>query len=271
MNHQNETFAHPDCYAAQLGSCSKRISKEHYVSDAILRLVSKGERSVLVRNLAFQSSEALEPIGIPNLVAKVLCTKHNSDLSRFDIAGLDLFAGMDLIDSAAGNYGESLKTIPVNGDDLERWMLKTLLGGIISGNIPLSGGRLKSVMPPMHLLNILFEGGDFAPGHGLYVRAGIPGIEFSTEPTVLKMKVDSDAKHEVIGFSVWVFNFEFVLVLATLPAQLPPSLEHAHYRPKGILFHGSNGSKKRIQFEWRSADGENVLEMMCLLPGQPKL
>ncbi len=196
------TFAHPDCYASQLGGCSTQISKEHYVSDAILRLVSLGEPSVLVRNLKFQSPETVEPKGISNLVAKVLCSKHNSDLSRFDSAGQSLFAGMDQIDSTAGKAHEAPATIMVNGDDLERWMLKTLCGGLFSGNIQVSGGNLKSVYPPQEWLRILFENGQFPVGQGLYVRAGTPGVVFSTEPAVLKMAVVSDAKDVVIGFNV---------------------------------------------------------------------
>ena len=96
------TFAHPDCYARELGGCSRQISKEHYVSDAILRQVSLGESRVLVRNLQFQNPNTQERLGISSLVAKVLCSKHNSDLSDFDVAGLSLFVGMDQIDGAAG-------------------------------------------------------------------------------------------------------------------------------------------------------------------------
>jgi hypothetical protein len=264
LNHPNNTFSHPDCYAAELGGCSTQISKEHYVSDAILRLVSLGEPAVLVRNLVFQSPQTLEPRGISNLVAKVLCSKHNSDLSRFDCAGQALFAGMDQIDSAAGKPDQLPTTIVVNGDDLERWMLKTLCGGIFSGNIPVSGGSLKSIRPPKAWLSILFEDGHFPPGQGLYVRAGTPGIVFSTEPSVLKMAVVSDSNDVVIGFTVWVFNFEFTLVLASLPSNCPPTLEYAHHRPKGVVVHGSS---KRIQIEWRSPDVGDELEVQWVGPG----
>lgn len=262
--HSHNTFAHPECYAGQLGDCSTQISKEHYVSDAILRLVSLGESSVLVRNLKFQPPETLEPRGISNLVAKILCRNHNSSLSRFDSAGESLFSGMDQIDSAAGKRDVPNGEIVVNGDDFERWMLKTLCGGLFSGNIPVAGGTLKSVQPPKEWLELLYSDGEFPPGQGLYLRAGTPGIVFSTEPSVLKMAVVSDPADVVIGFNVWVFNFEFVLVLASLLSVRPPSLEHSHYRPKGIIVHGSN---KRIRFEWRSTDAEDALEVMWMGPG----
>jgi len=264
VNQPNNTYAHPSCYAAELSDCSTQISKEHYVSDSILRLVSLGEPSVLVRNLRFQSPETLEPKGISNLVAKVLCSNHNSDLSRFDCAGQSLFDGMDQIDSAAGKPDKLPATILVNGDDLERWMLKTLCGGVFSGNIPTTGESLKSVRPPKSWLSILFGDGQFPQGQGLYVRAGTPGIVFSTEPSVLKMAVVSDANDVVIGFRVWIFNFEFILVLASLPSNYPPTLEYAHHRPKGIVVHGSN---IRIQIEWRTSDAGDELEVQWVGPG----
>lgn len=260
----NKSFAHPDCYAGELGGCSKIISREHYVSAAILRIVSLGESSVLVRNLSFQSTETLESKGIDNLVAKVLCSKHNNELSRFDCAGLALFDGMDQIDSAAGKADVLASTILVNGDDLERWMLKTLWGGLFSGNFPVLNGSFKSLRPPKAWLSILFEDGQFPQGQGLYVRAGTPGTIFSTEPTVLKMEPVFDANHSVIGFNVWIFNFQFTLVLASIPPTCPPTLEYALHRPKGIVVHGSN---KKIQIDWQSFDINDELEVQWLGPG----
>ena len=241
------TFGHPDCYAKELGGCSHQISGEHYVSQAILRLVSKGEPSVLVRNLTFQKQASLEPKGIGKLVAKVLCDTHNRILSPYDDSGRALFSGMDQIDSGVGKIEETPATIIVNGDGLERWMLKTICGGLFSGNIPVSGGSMKGVGPPKEWLDILFADGKFSAGQGLYVRAGTPGVTFATDPSVLKIEVISDPDDVVIGLSVWIFNFEFILVLASLPPQLPEMLEYSQYRPKGIVVQGSS---KRIQIAW---------------------
>src|ERR1035438_2904312 len=96
------SFANPGCYARSLGRCSQQISREHYVSDKVLRVVSLGEPSVLVSNLHFQQPNMPERKGIRSLVAKVLCSKHNSDLSPFDVAGFSLISGMDQMDRAAG-------------------------------------------------------------------------------------------------------------------------------------------------------------------------
>jgi hypothetical protein len=194
-----------------------------------------------------------EKKGIGSLVAKVLCSKHNSDLSPFDVAGISLVSGMDQIDRAAGKVEEEDETFVVSGDDLERWMLKTLCGGLFSGNV---GSGLQGVCPPMGWLEMLFGKGKMPLGHGLYVRAGTPGVVFATEPSILKMEVVLAPGEMVIGLKMWVFNFEFVLVLAPLPPQVPPMLEYAQHRPKGIIVQGSN---KRIQITWQDGKAGDEL------------
>ena len=255
--------ANPKCYAAQLGGCSAQISNEHYISDAILRLVSEDKRSVLVRNLTFQRRNILEPKGISSLVAKVLCVNHNSELSRFDIAGLEMFDAMDQIDSAAGEYGSSPIPIHVNGDDFERWMLKALCGGLFSGNLPVAGKSHKAVNPPMEWIKILCVSARFPTGCGLYVRAGTPGVVFETEPSVFRVAAEFDADNRVVGFKVLIFNFEFLLLLAPVQADRMATLQHCVYRPSALNFQGADGSHRKIQFQWRDGSTDE-LQVVCL-------
>src|SRR5262249_40314032 len=156
-----------------------------------------------------------------------------------DGAGNTLFAGMDRIDSAAGKAREPPETFVVNGDHLERWMLKMLCGGLYSGTMQVPGGSMKGVCPPVEGLNVLVRDAALPSGEGVYLRAGTPGEVFSTEPAILKMAVVVDKDNVVIGFRMWVFNFEYLLVLAHLPPKLPPMLAHAHYRPAGLVIDGS--------------------------------
>ena len=194
----------------------------------------------------------------------MLCEKHNAALSIFDGAGSTLFSGMDRIDSAAGRAGEQPETFVVNGDHLERWMLKMLCGGLYSGTMQVRGGSMKDVCPPGEWLNVLFRGAALPPGQGLYLRAGTPGEVFSTEPAILKMAVVVDKDNVVIGFRMWVFNFEYQLVLAELPPTLPPMLAHAHYRPVRLVI---DGSAKSIRFEWRQPSGSREVRVAWVRQG----
>jgi hypothetical protein len=182
----------------------------------------------------------------------ILCDKHNAALSVFDSAGDTLFAGMDAIDSAAGKAGVPPETFTVDGDRLERWMLKVLCGGLYSGTMPVPGGSMKGVCPPVEWLNVLFRGADLPAGQGLFLRAGTPGEVFSTEPAILKMAAVVDKDNSIIGFRMWFFNFEYTLVLADLPPTPPPMLHHACYRPSGLVV---DGFAKKIRFEWSQPSG----------------
>ncbi len=259
----NRLFGHPQCYARELGDCSTAISKEHYVSAVVLRGVSLGEPTVLVQNLSFQQPGTLEERGISSLAAKVLCEKHNAALSVFDGAGNALFVGMDRMDSAAGKVGTPPETFVVNGDHLERWMLKMLCGGLYSGTMPVPGGSMKGVCPPVEWLNVLFRGADLPAGQGLFLRAGTPGEVFSTEPAILKMAVVVDKDNIIIGFRMWVFNFEYTLVLADLPPTPPPMLHHAHYRPAGLVV---EGSARSLHFEWGRPSGSKEVRVVWVGP-----
>jgi hypothetical protein len=143
-------------------------------------------------------------------------------------------------------------------------MLKTLCGGLFSGNIVLPGGSLRGISPPKEWLSVLFRGDSLPAQQGLYLRAGTPGKPFTTEPAVLKIKAETDKDSVVIGFKMWVFNFEFTLVLAHLPPVLPPSLESAHFRPKGLVVHGS---KRSIQFVWSEKACSEEVNVAWLGPG----
>jgi hypothetical protein len=232
------------------------------VSDKVLRVISIGEPAVLVRNLSFQEPDVQEKMGIGSLAAKVLCSKHNSQLSAFDVAGFSLVSGMDRIDCAAGKVEEEHETVQICGDDLERWILKTLCGGLFSGN--LRGGSLKGVCPPREWLEVLFEKQRMLRGCGLYVRAGTPGIPFATDPSILKMDPVVSECDLVVGLRIWVINFEFVLLLAPLQLGVPRMLEYAQYRPGGIVVQGSN---KRIQMTWQDGGARDELRVRWVGPG----
>src|SRR5580658_11065746 len=72
------------CWAACLGGCSDKISGEHIITEGVF-----DNDSITVKGLAWCRDE-FKTIGIKNLVKKVLCTKHNSQLSEADNAAIRL-------------------------------------------------------------------------------------------------------------------------------------------------------------------------------------
>ncbi len=146
-------FQHPECYARALGGCSYKVSGEHYISKSILELVehSSARKSKVVRTfgLAFQKPGEDKHFGVASLVGNILCETHNSRLSPYDVAGRDMFLALEALNDAAGKTAVPQRRIRVDGDGLERWMLKSMIGGLYCGAFRVAEKEtMKGVCPP---------------------------------------------------------------------------------------------------------------------------
>jgi hypothetical protein len=115
------------CWAAALGACSDKISREHLVTASIW-----DGPTVSVVGFPWCKDEPKD-VGIASLTSKVLCTYHNSELSPLDQAAKEAFTALR---EATKLGNERFKQRPrrwkkrrfeVNGPLLERWFLKTAI------------------------------------------------------------------------------------------------------------------------------------------------
>ncbi|MEM6590048.1 MAG: hypothetical protein AAF641_16510 [Pseudomonadota bacterium] len=109
-----------NCYAHVLGDCSNKLSKEHYISQALLKLSEPDPGRV---KLAGDFANA-KPRGTQNLAQKrMLCTQHNSELSAVD-------AEMVSLAQAVYEWGRSDRNLAVSVDGtlLTRWLFKFAIG-----------------------------------------------------------------------------------------------------------------------------------------------
>jgi hypothetical protein len=158
----NQPQGHPECYARKIGGCVGPVNREHYVSQGILKFVElgsgKASNYVRVVGLGFQPPNVVQQVGVASLTAKTLCERHHGLLSPYDSAGQAMFFAMEALDAAARDPLAEQRTFQVNGDALERWMLKTVVGGFYSGNFLISPEvTMRSVCPPLDWLEILFN------------------------------------------------------------------------------------------------------------------
>ncbi len=131
-------FANPRCYARPLGGCCRQMSGEHYVSRAMLKLIADSGKQVLARNLPFGVSPTaprLLDIDGKDVAPKILCVVHNISLGGYDDAGLAMLQAMKAIDDETRNQVHAEKVWSVNGDALERLILKAHLGALYAGVI----------------------------------------------------------------------------------------------------------------------------------------
>ena len=155
------SYSNPICYARVMGDCSTDNSKEHWMPECMLSVVSEDKSTVLTRNHTFQNGDELKAIGISGLQSRVLCTTHNNQLADFDAAGCLTLKAVEQINARAGDESSAPETFKVNGDNLERCMLKILCGALYTGAYPINGVTLKDVQPPDNWLNILYRNQPF--------------------------------------------------------------------------------------------------------------
>jgi hypothetical protein len=83
--------SHSGCYLRDTGTCSSKLSAEHLVSEAVLRVLA--DQEVEVSGFAWLKGKK-KTLTFANLTAKCLCTNHNSALSSIDTVGGKFFAAI---------------------------------------------------------------------------------------------------------------------------------------------------------------------------------
>jgi hypothetical protein len=108
------------CYAKSLGGCTD-LSLEHVITKSIFG-------DALTVEAYGQSTPQGKRVGLNRLGARVLCSKHNSDLSILD----DEIA---LLANACATFSASPSEsiIQIRGPLIERWCLKVIVGSAAAG------------------------------------------------------------------------------------------------------------------------------------------
>jgi hypothetical protein len=234
------------------------MSGEHYVSKSVLELVlgrfGEVNKSVLVSGLSFQQQGALQQLGISSLVGNILCATHNSLLSPLDVAGKAMFWAMDGMNDAAAEPALPGRVMCVDGDALERWVLKSMVGGLYSGAFRVSPTEtMKGVSPPVSWLQVLFNGAEFPRGQGLYYLPRKRDEVIVADQYVLRFEPLGSRDGGVIGgIRLWFFGFEFALLMGTLAPGIPTMFDGALYRPAGLR---TVGSGTRVRIDWKGGAG----------------
>ena len=134
-------YAHPKCYLSHTNGCSTKITGEHCISRNLLDRLESQNKTIEIVGLSWLPKDCLTSIGKKSLVSNALCCQHNSSLSPLDnVIG-------DLVDAISGIDAEYRKDCPVgrsyyvDGCQVERWMLKTIIGLIKSGKIVQKSGE----------------------------------------------------------------------------------------------------------------------------------
>lgn len=132
-------YSNPKCYARILGNCSEKLSGEHFISRGVLKILGNYHK---ISNVGwFKPETKFKELSINSIKAKILCKKHNELLSYLDDEAKRFFS--ELFDAFRDYDKYNLyHKATINGDYLERWMLKTLLGALSSGYLKKNSHRV---------------------------------------------------------------------------------------------------------------------------------
>jgi hypothetical protein len=248
--------SNPGCYARYLGDCRGPVNREHVVSRSLLDAVWQGEKGGRVHGLTFlrATAENAAQMGIKNLTAKILSEGHNSALSPFDAEITKLFNAKErlLTDEIRGDPVAANSY--VNGDFIERWMLKTLCNGLFSGNFPVPFVNSFEGQPPTNgMVQIIFRNTPLPTGQGIYVsHEGLP----VNADNVFQLAVVGDPTG-IVGLRMWMLGSLFTLVLSN-DHEAFPELASATYRPAKII---ATNTRNAIKFFWAGSHSATNLEI----------
>jgi hypothetical protein len=192
------------------------------------------DRNIATAGYAWQkpNPNKFKNIGIKGLQSKILCKYHNEKLSSLDEEA-SFF--VEQIFASTKSLANLSKEVSVDGDKLERWLLKTLI------STSESGGLICAPLSSFH--KDLLLGAAWPPGWGLYSRA-------NSAPTVatpdLRIALHSHPiTNELLAAEFLIAEAELWLLLHE-----PKNPEtYGVSRPRGFIYK-ENSMVRTINLAW---------------------
>jgi hypothetical protein len=188
------------------------MSGEHAVSKGLFT-----HDVVNVQGLNWCKDEP-KTIGLNSLTRKILCTHHNSTLSPVDdaaIAAFDAFRESVRLTDIRQTIKENrwnVVHLPLDGDGLERWFLKTLINLTVGGKEKIGPKSDTPGEPSSDLVDIAFGHRKFVPNAGLYYSGELGETINSEDRVTIAPFFDSKNQH-VLGGTFHFHGFRFMLYL----------------------------------------------------------
>ncbi len=246
-------YSNPKCYARQLNDCSHSMSKEHFVSEAVLNLIRLENKQLKISGPVWLDRNEERRISIESISSKILCKRHNQALSGLDIIGMKFFRFL-----LQENYSEEY--LMINGDEVERWMLKLLCGQISSG---WSSSEYRNWQPPKEWLEILFGLGNIQKCEGLYL---FKGKDIKTDYHQIGAWLVGDGSQDVKFNGVYflIGGFQFLFLISSPNNDFLERILKAgwqlHYRPECIIIVNGN-TQREIHFGLPPRSGYYVMKV----------
>jgi len=196
------------CFASCLGDCAKGISREHYISRSLLKLVTDENGKVDLGG-PLDRGKPLPPQNLA--VAKILCGKHNSDLSDYDSEVNNLVRNI-----LTFNQNDYDQTLEVDSQKVTLWMIKLIVGYYAATKKLEYIGDQNSLD---YLVRLLFKKVALPSEFGINIYVGETNAGFPSNkirdggypPWMFEM---SEAENRVGGVTLWCYPLRISFFLA---------------------------------------------------------
>jgi hypothetical protein len=242
-------LSQPGCYLAGTNDCSAGLSAEHYMSAAVLDVLPGG---VKISGMPWLAPGEVRNVGVNNITAKILCSRHNSALAPLDQEAGGFFRALREIDLEFTRKTLSRKGLRFlfSGEIIERWILKVTCGFFFGRIAERSGIRLVDDHSfDVAKMEAALLYGRWDRGAGLYLNAtsGSPMISGDT----ISFTACTDTRDKrLVGGRLMVRGGQVYDLLFDLGTVGPPrEADGWRWRPSQFTF-TSAGRKQFIVLTW---------------------
>lgn len=200
------------CWAAALGNCSDRQSKEHYFTQGLFtnEVITVG---------GFEWLKGKErSLNLSSLTANILCVNHNTSLSPVDSEAIKFFRILEQIRviqdqriSQSQHKSWSQFTFKINGNRLERWMMKTAIGFfcVVGKDEFWHVTKTPPIRPPLNLIEAAYGYRRLDSPMGLYAMAAVG--DQTNLPEAVGLVPLHHPEGGLIGATIFIKGIKFLL------------------------------------------------------------
>lgn len=241
------------CYASSLGGCSAKLSREHYISESVLKQIGLGldlERRDQIGNISWNRRSP------QSMTAKILCERHNSVLSPLDKAGAALFHTINALENELADNRDMRRPFhsKLDGHATERWLLKCAFGLCFGSQLQNTTTEtpIRFIRNQDQLLRVLFGADSPGTQMKLYVECE-EGNPFSNE-AALGFQALSHGE-ELWGLRLALRSVPLLLAFGEADRLVPELC-----RPRTLKFERFDepGTAQVIEFLWHNHIGADL-------------
>jgi hypothetical protein len=216
--------------------------------------------AVKIAGLHWQENETFNIIGVNKLGSRVLCERHNNALSPLDAVVGGFALAIREFDHAfrVGAQSAPVDEKVFSGDDVQRWMLKCLIGLTASGN-------LNAAVKP-ECVEVLYGRLPWPVGWGLYWLNRNPTTVYHSDSFAIEAAMDPQTQTILLGrFFIRGMHLGLCMGKPDHPQVF------GVFRPAALIFRAP-GRERRLILQWEGVGASHqavFLERVGTYDGPP--